>query len=162
LAPRYSWLPNTGLPDLRNNAIRDKLHSCESFGVVNADVYYDGALSSRVIVFDLQNGGTGQARRIDPVHLFLQFAGKIDIDSLDRVCFARSGKIKYYIPANTLRPLADSYAAGGRVWSFNNLPQSVRTPEGQPAYSEWTGGWLGVLQKQTEDLNDFIHDWTET
>ena len=31
---------------------------------------------------------------------------------------------------------------------------------GMQAYGEWTGGWLGVMQKQAEDLNDFIAAWT--
>jgi len=30
---------------------------------------------------------------------------------------------------------------------------------GLRAYDQWTGGWLGVLQKQTEDLNDFLDKW---
>jgi hypothetical protein len=160
-APRYSWLPNTGLPDLRNKGLRDKLHTCESFGVVNADVYYDGAFSSDVVVFDLLDGGSSEVRRIDPVHLLLQFATQLDLNAIDRVILSRAGKMRFEVSGSNLRPLADSYAGGGRVWAFNNLPQAIRTSEGKQAYGEWTGGWLGVLQKQTEDLNNFIEAWTE-
>ena len=158
--PNNSWIRNTGLPDLRNSALRDKLKSCATHGVVNADVYYGGTIGTDVVVFDLLDGGTSDARRIDPVHLFLQFARELDLTSVNRVILARNGREVFSIDASDLRPLADSYDGGGRVWAFNHLPERVRTRNGERAYSEWTGGWLGVLQKQSEDLNDFIKTWT--
>ena len=152
LIPVYFWL--------RNNALRDELQSCETYGGVEADVYYDGYFSCDVVVFDLQDGGSLRARRIDPVHLFLQFSGKLDLYSVERVVLARNGSKVFYISASDLRRLSDSYAGGGRVWAFNHLPESVRTMSGLRAYVQWTGGWLGVLKEQTEDLNEFIGDWT--
>jgi hypothetical protein len=127
--------------------------------MVNADVYYDGIFGTNVVVFDFENGRSPNARRIDAVHLFLQFAGKLDLTSVRRLVLARRGQYVFYVDASDLRRLATSYDAGGRVWAFNHLPESVRTMSGSRAYSEWTGGWLGVLQKQTEDLNDFIKTW---
>lgn len=145
---------------LRNNGLRDKLRSCETYGVVEADVYYDGYFSYDVVVFDLQDGGSPTARRIDPVHLFLQFSAKLESHSVDRVVLARNGQHVFYFYSSDLRRLSDSYAGGGRVWAFNHLPENARTMSGAPAYGQWTGGWLGVLQKQMEDLNEFIRDWT--
>jgi hypothetical protein len=58
-----------------------------------------------------------------------------------------------------MKPLAESYANGGRPWAFNHLPESLRTMSGLRAYDQWSGGWLGVLQEQTEDLNDFLNEW---
>ena len=152
LIPAYSWIRNSGLCD--------KLKSCETCGVVEADVYYDGMFGSDVVVFDLKDGGLYSARRIDPVHLFLQFASKLDQDSVRRVILARSGRHVFFLYTSDLRRLADSYDGGGRVWAFNHLPESCHTMSGLRAYGEWSGGWLGVLQKQTEDLNDFIETWT--
>ena len=158
--PNSSWIRNAGLPDLRNSALRDKLRTCASYGVVNADVYYDGTFATDVVVFDLLDGSSSEARRIDPVHLFLQFTSELDLYSIDRVILARNGEQIFYVDATDLRPLAESYEGGGANWSFNHLPKSVRTMGGGRAYDEWTGTWLGVLAKQTEDLNDFIRAWT--
>jgi hypothetical protein len=152
LIPAYSWI--------RNSELSDKLKLCETYGVVEVDVYYDGMFSSDVVVFDLKDGGSYGARRIDPVHLFLQFASKIDLYSVRRVVLSRSGRHVFYLYTSDLRRLADSYDGGGRPWAFNHLPEYCYTMSGLRAYSEWTGGWLGVLQKQTEDLNDFIKTWT--
>ena len=152
LIPIYSWQ--------RNNGLRDKLRSCKTYDVIKADVYHEGFLSSDVVVFDLQDGGSSTARRIDPVHLFLQFSDKLDRHSVQRVILARNGRKIFYISSADLKPLSDSYANDGRLWAFNHLPERVCTMSGSHKYGEWTGGWLGVLEKQTEDLNEFIYDWT--
>ncbi len=148
----YSWFRNSGL--------RSKLDACESSGVIHANVTYEGLISTEGVVFDVLDGGSPSARRIDPVHLLLQFAGRLDMYSIERVVLARNGRHVFYISAADLRPLADSYAGGGRVWAFNNVPARVRTMSGGRPYNEWSGGWLGVLQKQSEDVNDFIREWT--
>jgi hypothetical protein len=144
----------------RGADLRDKLSRCESNGVVEARVSYAGLFGTDTVVFDLRDGGSSGARRIDPVHLLMQFSSKLNLYSVDRVVLARNGDRRFYITSNNLRPLADSYKGGGRSWAFNNLPANVRRMDGTRAYNEWTGGWLGVLQKQSEDLNRFITAWT--
>ena len=89
----------------------------------------------------------------------MQFAGKLDLYSVRRIVMARDGHRRFYISGADLRPLADSYAGGGVIWAFNNLPANVRRMDGTRAFDEWTGGWLGVLKEQTEDLNEFIGEW---
>ncbi|MCE9552053.1 MAG: hypothetical protein K8T91_01585 [Planctomycetes bacterium] len=150
--PAYSWNRNSGL--------RRNLKACETFDVVRADVYYDGFLSTNAIVFDLKDGGSSSARRIDPVHLFFEFSAKSDLNSSTRIILAHNGQQKFYISNSDLKRLSESYAGGGRPWAFNNLPERLRTMSGSQAYESWSGGWLGVLQKQTQDLNDFITMWS--
>jgi len=148
----YFWIRNSGL--------RQSLQSCENYAVVNARVSYQGVFFCDSVVFDLRDGGSSSARRIDPVHLLLEFSSKLDLNSIRRVILARNGRYVFYIESSELRPLASSYAGGGRIWSFNHLPESVRNMNGTRSYSEWSGGWLGVMKEQAEDLNDFIRDWT--
>ena len=145
---------------MRHSALRDDLKRCETYGVVNADVYYDGMFSRSIVVFDLKDGGSHEARRIDPVHLLLQFCSKADLSSVSRVVLARDGREALYIDVIDLRSLTESYEGGGRVWAFNHLPESVRAISGERAYPEWTGGWLVVLQRQSDDLDHFIGEWT--
>ena len=149
-----------GYPRLHNNSIREHLKSCETYGVVSADVYYASIFTSDVVVFDLKAGSSSGARRIDPVHLLLQFAAKVDFSSSERVILARDGTQKFYIDASDLKRLASSYDGGGRIWAFNHLPENSRTMSGTSAYGTWTGGWLGVAQKQEADLNSLIEGWT--
>ena len=113
LVPGYSWVHNIKL--------RDKLQSCESYGIVQADVYYQGMLSSNVVVFNLKDGGTSTARRIDPVHLLFQFSNKLDLYSVNRIVLARNGREVFKIMSSDLRPLADSYAGGGSHLGFQSF-----------------------------------------
>ena len=148
----YFWIRDAGL--------RQSLQSCESFGTVNAKASYQGVLFTDSVIFDLRDGGSPAARRIDPVHVLFEFSSKLDLQAVRRVILARNGRYVFYIESSRLRPLADSYSGGGRIWSFNHLPESVRNMNGTRPYSEWSGGWLGVMKEQAEDLNDFISEWT--
>jgi hypothetical protein len=146
--------------DIRNIDLRSKLERCESKDVVSIRVSYSDLFSTDTILFDLRDGASSGARRIDPVHLLMQFADKLDLSTVQRVVLARNGQSRFYVAGSDLQRLAESYAGGGRVWAFNNLPASVRRMDGTRAFDEWTGGWLGVLKQQTEDLNSFITEWT--
>jgi DNA-directed RNA polymerase subunit RPC12/RpoP len=146
----YSWGRNQGL--------RAELKRCESYGIVDVSVYYRGYLSTRDIVFDFQTGAA-KGRRIDPVHLLMQFASRLNLAGTDNVYLARDGDERFRVASRSLDPLASSYENGGRIWAFNNLPAAVRRIDGSQAYGEWTGGWLGVMKGQVEDLGSFLEQW---
>ena len=144
----------------RNAGLREKLTQCSSHSGIQVRVYYDQYLSTEDVVFDFR-GVTGPAvRRIDPVHLLLQFGHKLDETGFRRLILARDGRKLMYIERTDLRELTREYTYGNPVWSFNHLPERLKAMSGGNAYSRWEGGWLGVLEKQTEDLNQFIADWT--
>ena len=150
-----------GVTDLvQSHELRTKLKTCPSNDTVEVDVYYEGLVSTKVVVFDLLDGSSAGARRIDPIHLLFEFSDELDLYSVEKVILARNGDQKFYIPSSKLRRLTESYVNGGEPWAFNHLPESVRSMSGAEVYGEWTGGVLGVLKEQTEDLNDFIEEWT--
>nr|MBC8489582.1 hypothetical protein [Bacteroidota bacterium] len=45
------------------------------------------------------------------------------------------------------------------VYTMRTFPENLKNPDKSQSYSEWTGGWLGVSQKQIEDFNDFHDKW---
>jgi uncharacterized Zn finger protein (UPF0148 family) len=143
----------------RGSDLRAKLAQCESKGVIAAAVSYEGLIGSDTVVFDLREGGSSEARKIDAAHLLMQFAGKLNLYSVKRVVLARNGKHRFVIAGSDLRILADSYEGGGRIWAFNNLPARVRRPSGTQPFGEWTGGAIGVLGAQAKDLNLLLNEW---
>lgn len=149
--PAYKWF--------RNRELVTTLEACQSYGVINATAYYADAFDDGAVVLDLAKSHDSGARRIDCVHLLMQFAGKLDLRMVKKVVLAREGKQVYYVAATDLRELTSSYKAGGEPWAFHNLPERCRTMAGSPAYDTWSGGWLGVLAKQANDLNSFIDAW---
>jgi hypothetical protein len=144
---------------VRNDGLRSKLRACPSASVIAADAYFANLVSSDV-VFDLQGPSDSAARRIDPVHLLMQFAGKLNCDQLPRLILARAGERIFYLRGDDLRKLASSYEGGGRIWAFNHLPERCYSMENEKTFATWEGGWLGVAEKQTDDLNKFIEEWT--
>ena len=147
-------------PRVHNRSLRNCLKGCENYGTVGADAYYNSSFSPGIVVFDLTGGSSAGARRIDPVHLLLQFAAKLDTSSLQRLVLAKGGNQKFYVDASDLRELATSYDNGGRIWAFDHLPERCHDMAGTNPYGTWTGGWLGVAQHQADDLNSFIQEWS--
>ena len=150
-----------GLSDVvRSAGLRTKLSECASFKIIEADVYYSG-IAAPDIVFDVLDGGESSARRIDPVHLLMQFVDKIDLSNGHTIVLARNGTPKFLIRAKDVERHSNSYANGGRLWAMDHLPPICRTPTGERPYTEWSGGFLGVMKGQAEDLNDFLTEWLE-
>jgi len=141
-----------------NSDLEQALQACSSRDGVDVTVYYDNALVKTDVIFDFQEA-TGSVRRIDPVHLLLQFGQKLELASTQRLILARNGRHLFYIPSSDLQELTNEYTFGNPIWSFNHLPERLRRMDGQRAYGQWQGGWLGVLEKQTTDLSAFISDW---
>jgi hypothetical protein len=113
------------------------------------------------VVFDVMDDGFApNARRIDVEHLLMQFASRLDYSSVERVILAREGKQVFYVNGAQMEQLSGSYAGGGVIWAFSNLPAAAHRMSGEAAFSEWTGGWLGVMKQQTEDNNELIRQWT--
>jgi len=143
-----------------NSGPQRALESCSARDGIDVRVYYASPLSKTDIVFDFRGATGSSVRRIDPVHLLLQFGYKVNSDSMQRLILAHEGRKLFYIQSSDLKELSREYTVGNPVWSLNHVPERVMGMEGYHAYGQWEGGWLGVLEKQTKDLNKFITDWT--
>lgn len=144
----------------RNSGLQALLDQCSSRHGIQVQVYYESAFSKRDVVFDFQGISGSSVRRIDPVHLLLQFGHQLDTSATHRLILARNGRNLMYLRSSDLKELTHEYTFGNPVWAFHHLPERLLTMSGANAYARWEGGWLGVVQKQTEQLNTFIGDWT--
>lgn len=81
----------------------------------------------------------------------------------DRVLLARNGEGKFWLSGGYFGELGVQYLAGQNpVYLMRTLPQNVQTKDGGPAYPTWTGGVIGVLGKQMDDLNSFCRSWASS
>lgn len=79
----------------------------------------------------------------------------------DRVLLARNGRPKFLLEGPYFSRIGLEYETGQNpVYLMRTLPENVFTLDSAPAYSTWTGGMIGVLGKQMDDLNHFCRDWT--
>lgn len=149
-----------GLSYSRSAELMAIVDECPSRRGVELGAHYDGLLSKDVVVFDLRGVSGDGVRRIDLVHLLLQFGHRLEKGSVRDVVLARNGRPIFRIGSAELRELTDEYTFGNPLWSINNLPSRVRRPDGSRPFPLPEGGWLYVLKEQTEAVNRFIADWS--
>lgn len=90
----------------------------------------------------------------------LQSAEALKDREFGKVTLARGGKSVFVISGTDFKELGVSVAAGENpIYLIRTLPQKLMLSDGQRAFGTWSGGWLGVLNGQMEDLNAFGPAW---
>jgi len=78
----------------------------------------------------------------------------------DRVVLARSGKPVFAMTGDSFVSLGEELEAGQNpIFLIRTLPEKLHDPDGNPAFGRWEGGWLGVMGKQMEDVNQAARQW---
>ncbi len=96
---------------------------------------------------------------LDVSRVLFSFASNLKDRELDRVVLAYRGKPKFYLDGNAFNTIGREYGVQNPIYTLRTLPENVKRMDGSPAFDTWTGGWIGVLGRQMEDLNRFHHQW---
>lgn len=76
------------------------------------------------------------------------------------VLLCYKGSTRFKMAGSDFIKLGKEYATDQNpVFLIRTLPEKLLTPTGEQAYQTWTGGLLGVANKQMEDFNDFHKKW---
>jgi hypothetical protein len=121
-------------------------------------VYYSNLSDPAILFYDLQNVA-GTNSMTDVFRGFLQFAENVQAQRFDRVELCFRGKPKFMIDGDYYQQLGKERSWQNPVYTIRTFPQNLKNLDGSPAYSTWTGGMIGVLQRQMEDSNDFHKKW---
>lgn len=121
-------------------------------------VHYKWFIFPNEIKYDLRelSGGNSTA---DITRVLLQFAEKKKGTEYNKVRLAYKGKDKFYLEGSYFQSLGEDYSYQNPIYILRTLPENVYNFDGSRAYGVWTGGWLGVMGRQMEDLNQFAQDW---
>lgn len=125
---------------------------------ISVSAYYDSAFSESTIVFDLQAVSGGHSR-LDVFRVFLDFCARTKDETCESVVLAFRGSKKFQIAGSYFRQLGAERDFQNPAYTIRTFPENVATMSGESAYSSWTGGALGVVQKQMEDFNDLHDKW---
>jgi hypothetical protein len=120
--------------------------------------YYRYGLVPSTLVVDLRSF-TEQAAMVDVLRALLQSAEAHKADRYDRVLLAYKGTPKFQLEGAYFQRLGAEFETQNPVYTMRTLPENVFKLDGSPAYGTWTGGMLGVLNKQMEDLKQFSQEW---
>lgn len=124
---------------------------------VSASASYQWMINPGVIVFSVND--TSSATPADITRILLQYAERLESRAFNSVLLARNGKPVFVLKGEYFKQLGEEYGSQNVIYTLRTLPENVYELDGSPAFSSWSGGWLGVMSKQLEDLNIFYSRW---
>lgn len=120
--------------------------------------YHQYGLVPSVLVIDLRRVDD-QAAPADVLRVLFQSAEGLRDAKFERVVLAHRGSAKLMLDGAYFRKVGIEFKTQNPIYTMRTLPENVYKLDGSAAYGTWTGGLLGVLGKQMEDLSKFSDDW---
>ena len=119
---------------------------------------YANYVNPKVLVFDVRNVSANNSEA-DVFRVLLQYAEKMQSTTFDEVELVCQGQPKFTIRGDYFQKLGKEYSWQNPVFTARTFPENVLTADGQPAYGNWQGGFIGVTLKQLDDFTDFHKKW---
>jgi hypothetical protein len=118
-----------------------------------------GGLSTGVLVLNLREATA--AAPVDLLRALFQtaeiFAGRREFRE---VRLARSGQVVFVLRGGDFEEIGREFGAGQNpMYLMRTLPGKLYLPDGSPAFGQWSGGMLGVLLREMEDVNAAANRW---
>lgn len=120
--------------------------------------HYQWFVNPSTVVFDLRHV-PGDKSALDVSRTLLQFAERKKGDRVELVILAYKGQPRFLLKGEYFNTLGVEYEVQNPVYTLRTLPENVYNLDGSAAFGTWTGGMLGVLGKQMEDLTEFHARW---
>lgn len=125
---------------------------------IEVSVYYENYINPDVIVFDLKHVNWDKSQA-DIFRVFWQFSAQLWKKRFNKVILAYQGKAKFYITGAHFYKLGIEYGIENPIYITRTLPENVYKLNGERAFPIWTGGMIGVLNKQMENFNELGQQW---
>ncbi len=120
--------------------------------------YHQYGVVPSVLVVDLR-GVNPDAAAADVLRALFQSAEGLKDKEFQRVVLAHRGTAKLMMEGTHFRKVGQEFKDQNPIYTMRTLPENIHKLDGTAAYGTWTGGWLGVMGKQMEDLGQFSQDW---
>lgn len=125
---------------------------------IEVDLHYKNYVMPNVLVFNLKDV-SGDKAAADVFRVLLQTTAVFKEKDFDTIELAFKGISKFTLKGDYFKELGEEYETQNPVYTMRTFPENLEDMNGHAVYSEWTGGLLGVLNKQMDDFNDFHEKW---
>ncbi len=126
-------------------------------GIV-VNVHFGGYLQKSILEYNLKSISSNKSKA-DVFRVFLQFSEEMKENSFKQIYLSFRGNKKFIINGDYFNTLGKEYSFQNPIYIMRTFPENLKKLDGQNAYPEWTGGLLGVSNKQLEDFDDFHNNW---
>lgn len=125
-----------------------------------ADVlaYYRFGIHPTAIVFEIRGVETGNSAAAT-IGGLIEFAELLSERDFDKIILAWRGNARFVLDGDDFQSMGGRASYQNPVYTIRTLPEKLRRPDGHRAYSSWSGGVIGVLGNQMDDVNDFAREW---
>ncbi|GAB7549930.1 hypothetical protein [Cupriavidus sp. 8B] len=125
---------------------------------ISVRVHYQYLVNPSEIEFDLREV-RGDKSAADVTRVLLQFAAAVKDRSFKTIRLAHGGVEKFELDGAYFHTLGVEFGEQNPIYTIRTMPEHVVNLDGSPAFGTWTGGWLGVVSKQMEDVHKFHRRW---
>jgi hypothetical protein len=126
--------------------------------VVTIWSYHAWGILPGTLVVDVRAVHDGM-RPVDVLRVLFDIAEQAKDRQFSEVRLAYRGETKFLLDAEHFRTIGRERAFQNPVFVMNNLPAALLRPDGTAAFATWTGGLLGVVARQAQDVNAFMDEW---
>lgn len=120
--------------------------------------YMRWGLDPSTVVLDLWGVSEGAAM-LDVDRVLFDTAKALKDGSFSHIQLAFRGRPVFQMEGAYFRQIGAERDWQNPVYVIRTLPEHIYDMKGNPAFGTWTGGWLGVINKQMEGHADFHRRW---
>jgi hypothetical protein len=125
---------------------------------IEVRVHYQNYVSPSVLSFDLRSV-SGENSMADVFRVLLQSSKALREHEFETVELCYRGAVRFLLEGRYFKQIGDEFDFQNPVYTMRTFTSHVYRPDGTKAFSEWTGGWLGVMTKEMEQFNEFHQQW---
>jgi hypothetical protein len=140
------------------SALEDLIAADSRDSGLSIAVHYEDYILPNSLIFDIRDVPLDKSP-MDVTRVLLQYAAAVKDKSFDSISLQYCGTPKFRLKGDYFHTLGIEYGTQNPVYTLRTLPENVLTPAGLPAFETWTGGVIGVMAKQMEDLSEFHKQW---
>lgn len=135
-------------------------HAIEAMEFRHVDVlaYYRYGFLPDSVVLDIRDVGPENSAAAT-IGGLIEFADALSERKFREVILAWRGEPRFIIDGRDFQSMGREAPFQNPVYTIRTLPEKLRRPNGSRAFSVWTGGMIGVLGVQMDDVNEFARQW---
>lgn len=120
--------------------------------------YYKFGLLPNSIVYDIWDVAPSSSQA-SVLGGFLRFSENLKDRTFSKVILSFRGTPKFVLDGEDFKIIGQEFEYQNPIYTIRTLPEKLQTPQGKQAFESWSGGVLGVLNAQMEDVNEMGYQW---